>query len=106
MNNGTSTKAGAFGPVLTVDVLLEAWRDLEALLPELLYRTHEHVPRTKDGEPFFAQIPEFDWQIGDVTGKHIVYMHPDNLSLFRLKVKGMFRIVEWQQENNDTTTTT
>lgn len=98
MNNETATSAGAVGPSLTLAALLEARRELEALLPELLYKTHEHVPRTKDGEPFFAQIHEFDWQSGEVTGNHIVYMNPDNLPLFKLKAKGMFRIIEWRPQ--------
>lgn len=81
---------------LTLEVLLKTMRELEAMLPEQLYKTHEYVPRTKDGEPFFALIPDFDWPSGDTTGRHILYLHPDNLPLLRLKAKGIYRLVEWQ----------
>lgn len=94
----TNSNAGANSPSLTVEALLKAHQELEALLPELLYKTHEYVPRTKDGEPFFATIPEFDWLLGDTTGRHILFLHPDNLAILRLKAKGIFRLVEWQPE--------
>lgn len=94
----TNSSAGANGSSLTVEALLEAYQELEALLPELIYMTHEYVSRTKNGEPFFAAIPEFDWQSGDTTDRYVLFLHPDNLALLRLKTKGMFRLVEWQPE--------
>lgn len=83
-------------PGLTLETLLKTIQELEAMLPEQLYKTHVYVPRTKDGEPFFAAIPEFDWPSGDTTGRHILFLHPDNLPLLRLKAKGIWRLVEWQ----------
>jgi hypothetical protein len=96
--DGTYSTADTNGPSLTLDVFFKVYQELEALLPELLYKTHEYVPRTKDGEPFFVAIPKFDWPSGDVTGKHILFLHPDNMALLRLKAKGVFRLVEWRQE--------
>lgn len=93
--DGTSTNASG-DESLTLDKLLEAYRELEAMLPVQLYKTHKYVPRTKDGEPFYAAIPEFDWPSGETTGRHILFVHPDNLPLLRLKAKGIFRLVEWK----------
>lgn len=95
MSDGTYTDATDDESTLTLDKFLETYRYLESLLPTMLYKTHVHVPRTKDGEPFMASVPEFDMQAGRTTGQYIIFVHPDNLPLLRLKAKGMFRLVEW-----------
>lgn len=99
-NNGRDANSATIDtgelPSLTLEALLRTMQELEAILPEQLYKTHRYVPRTKDGEPFFASIPEFDWPNGDKTGRSILFVHPDNLPLLRLKAKGICRLVEWQ----------
>lgn len=96
MNAYTSTIDPDEQPGLTLEALLKTIQELEAMLPELLYKTHEYVQRTKDGEPFFASIPDFDWPSGEATERRILFLHPDNLPLLRLKAKGLYRLVEWQ----------
>lgn len=84
-------------PGFSLDALRQTLEELEALLPEMLYRTHDYVPRTSDGKPFFASLPEYSFDLGGTTGRRIVFLHPDNLELLRLKVKGLYRLVEWTQ---------
>lgn len=87
-------------PGLTLEALLKAKQELEAMLPELLYRTHKYAPLVNDkGAPAMSAIPEYDWAnsglVPRTTGRTIVLVHPDNLPHLQKVTKGQYRLVEW-----------
>lgn len=96
--NYTSTIDPGEHPGLTLDTLLNTLKDLEAMLPEMLYRTSEYCPLTNaEGEPMLLVIPELDPNstVMRTTGREIVILHPDNLPHLQGLAKGNHRLVEW-----------
>lgn len=101
MSDYTYTNDPGEQPGLTLETLERAVAELEAMLPELLYRTHEYAPLLNDkGETAMMSLPEYDPDdyslVPRRTGRTIVIVHPDNLPVLRQKARGMYRLVKWQ----------
>lgn len=87
---------------LTLEHLLEAYRHLSELLPEVLYHVSDLAPLTnRQGEPIYLWIDrreyltQFDMP---PTATTLVLVHPDNLPRLRAACAGVCRLVPLRKD--------
>ena len=87
-------------PALTLEMLLETYARLQAMLPVVHYKTSKFLESKRNGKPVLYSVPTSVlssnlFEIPRMDGPKTWMFHPDNLAYFQEQTKGKCILVKW-----------